>query len=99
MAKALGEKEARASRLDFPGFAQEFLRRNLAYCRDYDSVMSNPYADTAAQEVMARRWGLNFPARSAPASCRSARPLVGHPMSLCRHPRGSATRVCGRNAV
>lgn len=52
-------------RLDLPGFAQEFLRRNPAYRRDYDSVMSEPLTDPAAREVMARRWGLSFPVRSA----------------------------------
>ena len=51
--------------LDLPGFAQEFLRRNPAYRRDYDSVMSEPHPDPAAREVMARRWGLSFPVRSA----------------------------------
>ena len=50
--------------LDFPGFAQEFLRRGPEYRRDYESVMSDPEGDPTAQEVMARRWGLCFPGRS-----------------------------------
>ncbi|MGV7123353.1 transcriptional regulator domain-containing protein [Sphingopyxis sp. 550A] len=52
------------SRLDFPGFAQEFLRRNPEYRRDYESVMPDPEGNPTAQEVMARRWGLCFPGRS-----------------------------------
>ena len=47
--------------LDFPGFAQEFLRRNPAYRADYKAVMSGPLAEPASEEVMARRWGLCFP--------------------------------------
>src|SRR3546814_15631020 len=51
--------------LDFPGFAQEFLRRNPAYVRDYDCVMTGGRrGDVAAREAMARRWGLCFPMRS-----------------------------------
>lgn len=52
------------SRLDFPGFAQEFLRRNPEYRRDYESVMSDAEGNPTAQEGMARRWGLCFPGRS-----------------------------------
>ena len=55
----------RPQRLDFPGYAQEFLRRSPDYRRDYDSVMSDRHAGPAAQEGMARRWGLCFPGRSA----------------------------------
>lgn len=61
--------EGRRSCLDFPGYAQEFLRRNPVYRRDYDSAMSDPLGDPAVQEVMAQRWGLHFPCRSASA-CR-----------------------------
>jgi len=55
----------RAPRLDFPGYAQEFLRRSPNYRRDYQSVMSGRNVDPASQEGMARRWGLCFPGRSA----------------------------------
>lgn len=51
----------RRPRLDFPGYAQEFLRRNQVYRRDYESLMSDRHADPASQEGMARRWGLCFP--------------------------------------
>jgi hypothetical protein len=49
--------------LDFAGFAQEFLRRNPAYRRDYHSISQRPARPpgTVEQEVMARRWGLCFP--------------------------------------
>jgi len=59
--------EGHRSRLDFPGFAQEFLRRNPFYRRDYECAMSEPLGNPAAQEVMAQRWGLRFPGRSVPA--------------------------------
>jgi hypothetical protein len=65
----VGEKRAESERppcLDFPGYAQEFLRRSPDYIRDYEGGMSDRYADPASREVMARRWGLCFPGRSAP---------------------------------
>ncbi|SNT09399.1 transcriptional regulator domain-containing protein [Sphingopyxis indica] len=64
MAEEARQEGDRKARLDFPDFAQEFLRRNLEYCRDYKNVMSDPEGDPKAQEVMARRWGLCFPGRS-----------------------------------
>jgi hypothetical protein len=49
--------------LDFPGFAQEFLRRNPAYRKQFTAVsQSGDSRSTAiAQEDMARNWGLSFP--------------------------------------
>jgi hypothetical protein len=48
--------------LDFAGFAQEFLRRNPDYIRQYGDLA--PIADNAKSaaeaEVMARNWGLCF---------------------------------------
>lgn len=58
-------KGKRALRLDFPGYAQEFLHRSPDYCRDHEIVMADRHADPASQEGMARRWGLCFPGRSA----------------------------------
>lgn len=61
MAGMIGSQTMQAP-LDFPGFAQEFLRRNPAYILDYDSVMAGARCgDPAAREVMVRRWGLCFP--------------------------------------
>lgn len=65
MADGRKAAEGQGPFLDCPGFAQEFLRRNPFYRRDYDSVMSEPVSDPTAREVMARRWGLCFPVRSA----------------------------------
>lgn len=64
MAEEARDEGGSSARLDFPGFAQEFLRRNPEYRRDYESVMADPDGDPTAQEVMARRWGLCFPGRS-----------------------------------
>lgn len=62
MASTIGSQMAPRAPLDFPGFAQEFLRRNPAYVGDYDKMMSGARrGDAAAREVMARRWGLCFP--------------------------------------
>lgn len=48
-------------KLDFPGFAQEFLRRNPVYRAQYHKVMSHKNARAQQeQEDMARRWGLSF---------------------------------------
>lgn len=74
-------------RLDFPGYAQEFLRRSPDYRRDYRSVMSDRKADPASQEGMARRWGLCFPGRSVCFSARRAGLLGRGGLSLYRDPR------------
>lgn len=54
--------EGQAGDLDFAGFAQEFLRRNPAYVREYRAVMpgTRPVRSSSEQEEMARRWGLTF---------------------------------------
>lgn len=58
--KTRPEQIARVT-LDFPGFAQEFLRRNPLYRADYHKVMSGNHARAEQeQEDMARRWGLSF---------------------------------------
>ena len=47
--------------LDFPGFAQEFLRRNPQYRAEYRAVMkSGRSRDLQREEEMALRWGLSF---------------------------------------
>jgi len=66
MAVAKTAEGKRPPSLDFPGYAQEFLRRSPEYNRDYEGVMSDRHADPASREVMARRWGLCFPGRSVP---------------------------------
>jgi len=80
--------------LDFPGYAQEFLRRSPDYRRDYDSVMSDRQADPASQEGMARRWGLCFPGRSACSGARCTGFLGRGGLSLCRDPRRCTGDLC-----
>lgn len=48
--------------MDFPGFAQEFLRRHPVYRKEYREVMTGKRtAHRVEQEEMAQRWGLSFP--------------------------------------
>jgi len=55
-------------KLDFPGFAQEFLRRNPVYRVQYHKVMSGKHARAPQdQEEMARRWGLSFSVFALPS--------------------------------
>lgn len=94
MAVEKNAESKRALRLDFPGYAQEFLRRSPDYRRDYQSVMSDRQADPASQEGMARRWGLCFPGRSACVGARRAGLLGCGGLSLCRDPRRCTTDLC-----
>lgn len=58
--------EGQAGDLDLASFAQEFLRRNSAYIREFRAVMAATGAarSSSEQEEMARRWGLTFSLRS-----------------------------------
>ena len=53
---------------DHADFAQEFLRRNPDYIREYAQTQQRVAADPAKaqeeREGLARRWGLSFPLRS-----------------------------------
>ena len=84
----------RVLRLDFPGYAQEFLRRSPDYRRDYESVMTDPDAGPALQEVMARRWGLCFPGRPAPHGAQGAGLLGRGGLPLYRDPRRCTADFC-----
>lgn len=65
--KARTEQKIRM-KLDFPGFAQEFLRRNPVYRAQYHKVMSGKHARAQQeQEDMARRWGLSFSVFALPS--------------------------------
>lgn len=59
---------------DNADFAQEFLRRNPAYQREYSDAQDRIEADALdsnnEMEGLARRWGMTFPMS---AGCRSAR--------------------------
>ena len=50
---------------DYADFAQEFLRRNADYRRDFADMMNriteNPSVEQVEREGLAGRWGLRFP--------------------------------------
>ena len=74
----------------------EFLRRNPAYVRDYDCVMTGGRrGDIAAREAMARRWGLCFPMSAVPLGARKSCALVGGDLRLHQHPRRGAAGMPG----
>ncbi len=56
----------KAYRLDFPDFAQEFLRRNHEYQAQFRLLMASSRREARLPESykMARLWGLEFPGRS-----------------------------------
>lgn len=74
--------------LDLAGFAQEFLRRNPDYCREYHALArARPPADLAQDAdmiAMARRWGLSFPVRARPPRRRRARAVATRSQRLDR---------------
>ena len=94
MAVEKNAESKRALRLDFPGYAQEFLRRSPDYRRDYNNVMSDRQTHPASQEGMARRWGLCFPGRSASFGTRRAGLLGRGGLSLCRDSRRCTADLC-----
>jgi hypothetical protein len=55
-------------RLNRPGFAWEFLRRNPAYQEDYETMVRGAASDAGSggmtRDALAWRWGLTFPGRS-----------------------------------
>jgi hypothetical protein len=76
--------EANAQRYadhDYADFAQEFLRRNPDYQRDYADtfarIASQPLGAEAEKEGLAGRWGLRFPHRSRVRSAVLPSALVG----------------------
>jgi len=54
------------SRHDFPDFAQEFLRRNPEYRKQFQSLSPSAEAGSSsiASDRVARAWGLHFPVQS-----------------------------------
>lgn len=65
---------------DHADFAQEFLRRNPDYIRDFALTEQRANADSAVaqeeKEGLAWRWGLSFPLRSDQVVEGRAGPLV-----------------------
>ena len=79
--------------LDLAGFAQEFLRRNPAYCRDYHAI-AHGHADPAKQPeliALATRWGLSFPVPARPPGRRRSGAMGARPVCVDR-PARSRTR-------
>lgn len=76
------------TRLDRPGFAWEFLRRNVAYQDDYNRSMREAAADAdfeaRSTEGLVRRWGLSFHGRSATDRCSSNSILGPGSSAHCR---------------
>ncbi|WP_371710970.1 transcriptional regulator domain-containing protein [Novosphingobium sp. BW1] len=79
--------------LDLAGFAQEFLRRNPAYARDYRKLMfGRAQSFLIEQEEMARRWGLSFPVCAGHFRVSPTRALAADVARLDRHTRCSTSR-------
>lgn len=59
-------QQAEYAAFDFADFAQEFLRRNQAYRREYTAIEKLAGQDPSAPscQEMARAWGLVFPDRA-----------------------------------
>lgn len=77
---------------DYADFAQEFLRRNPNYCREYHALMRRIAAGRIegppALEAFARSWGLSFPLHPGPFGGRGAGALVAPLQSFDRRARG-----------
>ena len=77
------------NRLERPGFAVEFLRRNAEYRRDYAQIqrqIARDHVDAeSARADFARRWGLRFRSRPEQPGRRRTRP----------HASGTPTRRPG----
>ncbi|HWK51797.1 transcriptional regulator domain-containing protein [Pseudorhodoplanes sp.] len=85
------------------GLAWELLRRNLDYCRDFETMnrmlQSGSPDDLETVLALVRRWGLGFPVRSG-APVRSGKGHLGHcePASG-RHAQRCAIRKQRQRAV
>lgn len=63
------DRPSEAFALDFPDYAQEFLRRNPEYCTQFSKMQSKGMGEgplSSAQQRMAKPWGLVFPVRPLP---------------------------------
>jgi hypothetical protein len=81
-------------RLDRPGFAWEFLRRNPAYQEDYETMVRGAASDAGSEgmtwDALAWRWGLSFPGRSK-TCCRSGSRILA--AGGASHDRSAPTRA------
>ncbi len=77
--------------LDYADFAQEFLRRNPKYCREYYDLEGridvNGLDRQAEMENLAQRWGLSFPVRPRPCARRGPGNLGAEPDDHHGRPR------------
>ena len=77
--------------LDYADFAQEFLRRNPKYCREYYELEGridvNGLDRQAEMENLAQRWGLSFPVRPRPCARRGPGNLGAEPDDHHGRPR------------
>lgn len=100
--RSLGNWRSPAIAAEFAGhdnadFAQEFLRRNPEYRREYDETLLGIAGDKQDRidrmEGLARRWGMTFPrlAGCRPAQCTCALGTVARLDS--RHRRCCTVRV------
>lgn len=74
--------------LDFPDYAQEFLRRNQDYKRQYSDLQAEREAGLrpSVLQRMARSWDLEFPDRSIEISLAGACHLEGPILFGHSHP-------------
>ena len=77
--------------LDLAGFAQEFLRRNPDYCREYHALAhGRPAAGLTNDTEMiafANRWGLSFPVHARPGGRRRSGSLDARTQRVHRSAR------------
>lgn len=93
------------NRLERPGFAVEFLRRNAEYRRDYAQIerqIARDHVDAeSARADFARRWGLRFRSRSEQPGRRRTHYLAAGTVARHAATRCSAERIraCGPRAI
>lgn len=84
--------------LDYPGYAQEFLRRNPDYRQQYADVETSIARGGSARlrEVMALEWGLSFPLSSRTNRFGCTGVMVTRRFALYCRSRTSTARLCAR---
>ena len=92
--------DARPGLLDFSGFAQEFLRRNRDYLRQYTALGGLAERDPLAPRCreMARTWGLNFPDMSGRLRRSQSGDLAGGGRACGHRACPGASRTCRNRA-
>lgn len=93
------------NRLERPGFAVEFLRRNAEYRRDFAQIqrqIARDHVDAeSARADFARRWGLRFRPRPEHSGRLRTRHLAAGTIARHAAARCSAERVrpCGPRPI